>query len=109
MRTRARWYTDEVLRISTSRLRVEMGPAQWRKTSVVHLSADGDQATVVVKDVPSTTTYGGTRRMLECPRCRSSCTVLGVIPGAGWACRGCGGWRGRDVRRVRYGFRADTR
>jgi hypothetical protein len=96
MRSRSRWYTDELVRTSTAKLKGALGPKRWSSTSVVHLAADGYDADVRIVDVPCATTYGGARRFLVCPSCGSErCTTLAVVPGLGWRCRSCGAWRGR--------------
>jgi hypothetical protein len=101
MRSRTRWYTDELIRTSTAKLKIELGPTKWRNTSVVHLAAEGYEAEVRIVDVPCETTHGGSRRFLVCPSCGSErCTTLAVFPGEGWRCRSCGGWRGRERRRI---------
>jgi hypothetical protein len=99
VRPRSRWYTDELTRTSTARLKVELGPKRWRETPIVHLESDGFAAEVRLVDVPCGTTHGGTRRFMICPSCGAErCTTLAVIPGSGWRCRACGGWRGRERR-----------
>jgi hypothetical protein len=100
VRTRKRWYTDELVRVSTAKLKVELGPARWRATSLVRVEADGFASRVRVIDVAAPSAHGGRRRFLICPACSRRCTTLGLVPGAGWCCRTCGGWRGRERRRV---------
>jgi hypothetical protein len=98
---RQRPWTHEVRRISTATLKLELGPSRWRRTKNVRLEADGYTAAVEVVDEPCPTTRGGSRRFLRCPRCGSSrATVLGVVPGIGWACRSCARWIGRSRRRA---------
>lgn len=101
MRSRARWYADEIQRVSIARLKLDLGPARWRGTKVVHLDADGHEADVPLLDLPAATTFGGTRRFLQCPRCGGRAQVLGVVPGVGWCCASCGGWKGRAAVRAR--------
>lgn len=96
---RSRWYTDELLRISTAKLRLELGPKRWRSTSVVRLEADGYVQDVALVDVDAPYVHGGTRRFMVC-RCGSMCTTLALIPGEGWRCRRCSGYRSRERRRV---------
>lgn len=100
MRRRSRWYTDELLRTSTAKLKVELGPKRWREARSVHLEADGYAVDVALMDAPSPTSLGKqTRRFLVCPSCGSDRrTTLALVPGRGWMCQGCCRWRGRARR-----------
>lgn len=107
--SRRRLWTQQIRRISTAALKLELGPARWRRTRCVHLEADGCAADVEVVDEPCATTKGGFRRFLRCPRCGSPrATVLGLVPGMGWSCRACAGWVGRSRTRVTTSGPGDT-
>jgi hypothetical protein len=104
VKNRSYCFTDELLRITTAKLKVELGPARWRSTSQVHLDAGGFDVSVRLVDVPAATTHGGRRRFMVCPSpsCGQYCTTLAVVPGVGWLCRRCAGWRGRPRRNAPY-------
>ncbi len=55
-------FMDELVRISTARLKVESGPAKWRSTSQVLLDAAGFAMDVRLVDVCAIRTHGGKRR-----------------------------------------------
>ncbi len=97
------WYTDELLRISTAKLKIELGPKRWRNTSTVHLEAEGFAADVRLVDVDAPYVHGSRRRFMICPApgCGTRCTTLALIPGDGWRCRRCSGYRSREGRRWR--------
>jgi hypothetical protein len=101
VRTRSRPYADELLRVSTASLKVELGPSRWRSAHSVRLDAEGHVIDARVVEMPCRTTKGGKRRFLVCGRCGKPCTVLGLVPAVGWCCRSCGGWRGRARTAVR--------
>lgn len=99
MRAGTRPRTQEVTRTSTAALKLELGPTRWRRTTRVHLEADGYAAEVEIVEVPCASTKGGARRFLRCARCGNArVTVIGLVPGIGWCCRACGRWRSVPAR-----------
>jgi len=88
-------YTDQVMRLSTARLRVELGPRRWSEASTITLEADGWHSNVRLVDVPHPSAHGGTVRRVTCPDCGRPCATLALVPGKGFCCRRCGGWRSR--------------
>lgn len=95
MRPKVRLYTHEVLRITTTKLRAELGPSRWRTLSVIQVEADGLQATVQLVDLDAPSVHGGKARSMVCPGCGNPrVRTLGLVPSFGWCCRSCGGWKG---------------
>lgn len=100
MSCRSRWYTDELTRASSAACRIAVGPKRWRTSKSVHLESDGCVADVQLLDVPAATSFGGTIRRMACPICSRPAQVLAAVPGEGWCCRRCGGWRSRERSRI---------
>lgn len=101
MRPKIRLYTHEVLRVTTTKLKAELGLAAWRRAPAVQLRADGVQAEVQLVDLPAPSAHGGTARSMVCPRCSNPrVRTLGLVVGIGWCCRACARWKGTWRKRV---------
>jgi hypothetical protein len=90
-------YRDQVARVSLADVRQSMRPKVWRALSQVTLSHCGVTTTADVIVTPSSTAFSGSRRWFRCPSCGRTAGVLGCVPGVGWRCAACGGWRGRNA------------
>lgn len=91
--------TSDVLRLSTARCKLEVGPTKWRTAATVHFAADGYEADVELVRIPCTTT--GQRTFMRCPRCGNDrVTTIGLVEGSGWSCRSCARWRGARKRQA---------
>jgi hypothetical protein len=88
-------YRDQVVRVSLADIRMRFTKRAFAEMNAVVLSAEGFTATVDVVKTPWNC-QGGQRRWLRCASCGALVNVLGVVPGVGWRCATCGGWRGRN-------------
>lgn len=91
-------YRDAVPRVTLGMIRAQYARA-YRTLRTVRLALDGCEAEVLIDLLPSRGSLGGERRWFRCPGCGGHCEVLGCVPGLGWACPRCGGWRSRNRRR----------
>lgn len=100
-------YRDTVTRVTLAEIRLRFKPRVYASVRSVQLEHDGITANVELVRVADRTVPSGMRRFFRCPRCgRARANVLGAVPGVGWACAVCGGWRGRN-RRVSGAGRPD--
>ena len=93
-------YRDLVPRVSLRDIRLRYKPSVFKKLDQVHLEYAGVETDVSLVRVNLPTVFGGSRVALRCPSCGRSTYVVGCVPGIGWQCAGCSGWRGRDKNRI---------
>ena len=91
-------YRDATPRVTLAMIRAQY-PRTYRGLRSVRLAVEGCAAEVVIDVLPSKACLGGERRWFRCPVCGAPCDVLGCVPGKGWVCPRCGGWRSRNRRR----------
>ena len=90
-------YRDATPRVTLAMIRAQY-PRTYRGLRSVRLTVEGCAAEVVIDVLPSKACLGGERRWFRCPVCGAPCDVLGCVPGKGWVCPRCGGWRSRNRR-----------
>jgi hypothetical protein len=100
-------YRDETLRVSLPMIRANYTPKDFRQRREVVLEAAGVSATVKIIREPSSTSFGGTRRWMACPKCGRRTHVVGLVTvnrlvDPTWCCsrRDCGAWRSRKTARL---------
>lgn len=93
-------YRDAVARCSIAQVRMSLPPRVYRRLTEVRVEHEGIACVVAIERHAVQGCVVGARRWFRCPRCGGRANVLGLIDGAGWACRTCGGWRSRNRARA---------
>jgi hypothetical protein len=96
-------YRDQVPRVTLAVLRARFSRRAFAMLKTVRLEHNGYVAEVTLIKLDEPGLPSGWRTWMQCARCSRPAEVIGCIPAGfgvepGFACRRCGGWRGRTQR-----------